>query len=135
MNQLFFRILLYLWVSPNSVLGLLVGCLALFSGGGMQIRRSCLEFYGGWLGPLFDRIPPQKILAMTLGHTILGVNRAALEACRDHEQVHVRQYERWGALFIPAYLGFSCYLWLRGRDCYLENPFEIEAYANDKELS
>jgi hypothetical protein len=135
MTHLVFRMLLYLWAGPNSALGMLVGCLALVSGGGMQIRRSCVEFYGGWLEKLLDRLPPQRVQAMTLGHTILGTNRAALEACRDHEQVHVRQYERWGAFFIPAYLGFSLYLWLRGRDYYLENPFEIEAYANEEELS
>jgi len=129
------RILLYLWVGPNSLLGIFVGCVALFSGGGVQIRQSCLEFYGGWLGKLLDRIPPQRILAMTLGHTILGVDRGALDRCRNHEQIHVKQYERWGIFFIPAYLGFSLALWLKGRDYYLENPFEVEAYTKAKEVS
>ena len=43
--------------------------------------------------------------------------------------VHVRQCERWGPLFIPAYLVASAVLWCRGRDFYEENPFEREAYA------
>jgi hypothetical protein len=41
--------------------------------------------------------------------------------------VHVRQYERWGPLFVPAYLVSSLVLWLRGRDPYWDNPFEVEA--------
>jgi hypothetical protein len=52
-----------------------------------------------------------------------------LDFCRSHELVHVRQYERWGVLFIPAYLLCSLVLWLTGRDPYRDNPFEREAYA------
>ena len=33
---------------------------------------------------------------------------------------------------IPAYLGASAYLFLRGRDAYRDNPFEVEAYAVDQ---
>ena len=65
---------------------------------------------------------------MTLGHVILGASEADLDAARRHEQVHVRQYERWGPLFIPAYLAASAWLWLRGRDPYRDNPFERQAY-------
>ena len=39
----------------------------------------------------------QFTLAFTLGHTILGQTDAALDISRDHEMVHVRQYERWGS--------------------------------------
>jgi len=42
--------------------------------------------------------------------------------------VHVRQYERWGPLFGPAYLGCSLVLWLMGKRAYRDNPFEVEAY-------
>jgi hypothetical protein len=67
-------------------------------------------------------------MAMTLGHTVIGRTTAALDLSRRHELVHVRQYERWGPLFIPAYL--ICSLWLRlaGRDAYRDNPFEVEAF-------
>ncbi|MHB8897189.1 MAG: hypothetical protein ACYC6Y_00430 [Thermoguttaceae bacterium] len=68
------------------------------------------------------------VSAITFGHTILGRDQAALDRCREHEQVHVRQYERWGPFFLPAYLLCSLLLWLGGRDCYRENPFEREAY-------
>ena len=48
---------------------------------------------------------------------------------RAHERVHVRQYERLGALFFPLYVGSSLVQWLRGRDPYFDNHFEREAYA------
>ena len=67
-------------------------------------------------------------MAMTLGHTVLGQTDAALDLCRNHELVHVRQFERWGPLMGPAYLGCSLTLWLLGRRPYHDNPFEKEAY-------
>jgi len=65
---------------------------------------------------------------MTWGHVILGQTAAALDFSREHELIHVRQYERWGPLFIPAYLLCSAVIWLRGGDPYRDNPFECEAY-------
>jgi hypothetical protein len=50
-------------------------------------------------------------------------------AVRAHEQVHVRQYERWGPLFVPAYLLSSLVELLRGRRPYRDNWFEREAYG------
>lgn len=55
----------------------------------------------------------------------------ALDAARRHEQVHVRQYQRWGPLFLPAYLLSSGYQWLRGRYPCLDNRFERETCAGD----
>ncbi|MCA9045877.1 MAG: hypothetical protein KDA69_16235, partial [Planctomycetaceae bacterium] len=75
---------------------------------------------------------PIGAAAMTLGHVIIGLDAEVLDRCREHEWVHVRQYERWGPLFLPAYLGCSLYLWLVGRDAYRENPFEVEAYESDR---
>jgi hypothetical protein len=65
---------------------------------------------------------------MTLGHVVLGRTASALDVSREHELVHVRQYERWGPLFIPAYLLCSALIWFRGGDAYRDNPFEREAY-------
>jgi len=65
---------------------------------------------------------------MTLGHTILGQTKDALHITRDHEHVHVRQYERWGPFFIPAYFFASGLAWMRGGNSYRDNVFEIEAY-------
>jgi hypothetical protein len=51
-----------------------------------------------------------------------------MEACRAHERVHVRQCERWGIFFLPAYLGGSLWAAMRGGDPYRDNPFEREAF-------
>ena len=66
---------------------------------------------------------------MTLGHCVITRTQADLDYSRQHELVHVAQYERWGPLFVPAYLACSAWMWLRGRDPYLDNPFEEEAYG------
>lgn len=124
----FIQALIYLWVLPNSLLGLFVGLLGLASGGKSQWRRGCIEFYGGFVTWLLVRMGPRGVMAMTLGHTIIGQEEKELAIVRDHEQVHVRQYERWGPFFIPVYLGYSAWLWFQKRDCYMENPFEVEAY-------
>lgn len=73
--------------------------------------------------------PRLPFSAITLGHVVLGLDADVLARVRAHEQVHVRQYERWGALFLLAYPAASLYQWLRGRDAYRDNPFEREARA------
>jgi hypothetical protein len=78
---------------------------------------------------------PVEAMAMTLGHVIIGQTAAGLDITREHEWVHVRQYERWGPLFIPAYLGCSLVLWVRRREAYLANPFERQAYEHDRLLA
>lgn len=121
---LFLRLL---WASPNSLLGILCGLCGLLSGGKMQWRHGCLEFYGGLVSWGLARTPIAAT-AMTLGHTILGRDALALEQARAHEHVHVRQYATWGPLFLPAYLGCAALLWLGGKHPYWDNPFEREAY-------
>ena len=129
-SRIWIRWLLIAWASPNSIIGLIFGVLALLSGGGVQIRRGCVEFHGGLVERALSLLlGGDGVSAMTLGHTILGQTPKMLFDSRDHEHVHVHQYERWGPFFLPAYFGSSLFLWLRGRDCYLENPFEVEAYA------
>ena len=127
----FIRLLAVLWASPNSVLGLAVGGLGLLTGGQCQYRRGCLEFFGGSTSWLLAKTPV-KAIAMTLGHTILGQSAEMLDAARDHEHVHVRQYERWGPAFIPAYLLCSFWLWANRREAYRNNPFEKEAYEKSE---
>ncbi len=65
---------------------------------------------------------------MTLGHVVLGLNPSTLEATRAHERVHVRQCERWGPFFLPAYGLASLLAAVRGGDAYRDNRFEREAY-------
>lgn len=112
------------WASPWTLVGLAVGLAC-----GARLRRvgSVIELAGGRIPWLFDRFPVQPA-AMTLGHAILGRDFEVLAAARQHELVHVRQYERWGPLFVPVYLGCSLAVWLAGRQAYRDNPFEREAF-------
>src|SRR6185436_5147745 len=97
-------------------------------GGGGRVGR-VLEFHGGILTRLLPRVPiAGGASAMTLGHCVIARTAHDLERSRNHELVHVRQYEWWGPFFVPAYLSCSIWLWLRGYDAYLDNPFEVEAY-------
>ncbi len=65
--------------------------------------------------------------AITFGHVILGTHVQELERLGTHERVHVRQCERWGPFFLPAYVLAGVWQWVRGRDAYWDNPFEVEA--------
>ncbi|QJW84121.1 signal peptide prediction [Ramlibacter terrae] len=127
---LLLRALKYARAGPYSAVGVLLGVLILLSGGTWRSWRGTLEFGGGGFGRLVSRMPqPLRFSAMTLGHVILGVDTAALADLRPHEHVHVRQYERWGPLFLPAYLLSSLVQLLRGRNPYRENHFERQAFA------
>lgn len=96
----------------------------------MRVHAGALEFGGGRAGALVSRLPaPCAFSAITFGHVILGIDHATLAAARTHEQVHVRQYERWGLLFFPAYLLSSVVQLVLGRNPYLDNVFEREARA------
>ena len=122
----------WVWASPASVLGLFVGGVGLCAGGRVRRVGPTLEFFGGAVTQLLQSRFFQA-RGMTLGHVVLGVSGPTLETIRPHEWVHVRQYERWGPLFIPAYVLCSGLLWVAGRQPYWENPFEVEAYAADRQ--
>ena len=123
------RLLAYLWASPWTLFGLCWGALALFTGGGGQVVQGVVEFHGGLPAWLLRRAPlVGGAAAITFGHTVLARTQDDLDASRSHERIHVRQYERWGVFFIPAYMLSSLWLLLRGRSPYWDNPFEKEAY-------
>ena len=77
---------------------------------------------------------PWRFQAITFGHIVLGFSHAVLAQVRAHEHVHVRQYERWGILFFPLYLGSSVWQLLRGRDPNWRNHFEVAAFRNSAPL-
>src|SRR5436190_16894280 len=119
-----------LWALPWTTLGLLLGLAALATGGGGKRVGRVLEFHGGVVQQLLRRVPiAGGAAAMTLGHVVIARAKTDLDRSRRHELIHVAQYERWGPLFVPAYLACSAWLWLRGFDAYLDNPFEEEAYG------
>lgn len=132
-----YRPLLYLWVMPASLLGLALVPLAVLWGGSARVVDGVLEVEGGLVARLLRRGFPWAGpgAAMTLGHVVIGCDRRCLDFSRAHERVHVRQYERLGPLFIPAYLAASLWMALRGYHPYLDNPFEREAFAETKTRS
>lgn len=121
------NVVLYAWASPNSCLGALFGALSLCSGGDVLVKAGVVGFTGKLIGLLFE-ILPNRPVAMTLGHVILARNRDCFLMTLSHELVHVRQYERWGPFFIPAYLCCSLGIQFSGGDPYRDNPFEREAF-------
>jgi hypothetical protein len=46
---------------------------------------------------------------------------------RAHERAHVRQAERWGPFFLPAYFLASVLVAARGGHYYRDNRFERDA--------
>lgn len=129
------RALVYLWVLPTTAPGLVFLPLALLSrGGGARVVDGVLELHGGPVALFLRRCTLLRggASAMTLGHVVLGRDRQLLDLTRAHERVHVRQCERWGPLFIPAYLLASLLVLLRGGRPYEDNPFEREAYQRGK---
>ena len=125
------RALVYLWALPTTAVGLLFVPLALISSrGGARVVDGVLEIHGGGIAFFLRRCTLLRggASAMTLGHVVLGRDERLLELTRDHERVHVRQCERWGPLFLPAY-GVGCLIaFARGGRMYRDNPFEREAY-------
>jgi hypothetical protein len=112
-----------LWASPNSLIGLALGLLLVPLGARMRRVDGVLEI-------AVCRQRPRRrwpFTAITFGHVIVGTHAQELERLRAHEQVHVRQCERWGPLFLPAYLLAGAWQCLRGRNAYWDNPFEVEA--------
>jgi hypothetical protein len=120
----------YVWASPATIIGLLVALLVKLQGGSVNVVRGVIEVHGGFLTKLLsDRLPwLGSSMAMTLGHVVLSTDADCLECTRRHERVHVRQYERWGPFFLPAYFLSSLVALLRGRHPYFDNMFEREAF-------
>lgn len=124
------RLAAYAWASPNSFIGLIAGIVILCFGGQMQRVRGAIEFSGGLIASLVtSEAVACRYHAITLGHVILGTDETALSCAREHEHVHVRQYERWGPFFLPAYFASSAWQIILGRSGYRDNYFEREAFA------
>jgi hypothetical protein len=122
------RVLRYLWASPSTLLGLVVA-VALLRRGRLACVDGVIEAHGPLLERALIRLTPLAggAEAMTLGHVVIGRDLRALESTRTHERVHVRQYERWGPFFLPAYFLAGAFELVRGRDPYYDNCFERRA--------
>lgn len=125
-----------LWASPWTLLGLLVGIVGSPFSGKIVFYRGTVGCYGRGVAVLLRRVPiTGGARAITLGHAILACDRLALISTHPHELVHVRQYERWGPFFVPAYMICGVWLWWNNGDAYWDNPFEKEAYRLESEYT
>ncbi len=127
LNSFLNHIFRYGWALPTTLLGLLFASLLLLTGASARWVDGAIEVAGGWLAQKL--VQTSGFAALTLGHVVLGCSAECLQRLRTHEHVHVRQAERWGLLFVPAYLLAGLWQWLRGRHAYYDNPFEQEAFA------
>ena len=123
----------FAWPAPWTALGLLLALPAWALGARGQWRDGVLEVSGGHLGRAAEHGWAGAFAAVTLGHVVLAVSAAQLDRLRRHERCHVRQYERWGPLFVPAYLLSSLWQALCGRHPYRDNGFERAARAGARE--
>ena len=123
------RLIGYAWASPNTVIGIVLGGIVTLCGARARVVDGVIEFSGGRLGSFFaSPLVGCPFRAVTLGHVILGTDHATLDCARSHEQVHVRQYERWGPLFLPAYALSSLWQLACGRRIARDNGIERQAY-------
>ena len=116
-------VLPYCWASPCSVFGLMASLFFVPFGIRSRIKEGALEIYPQ-REAVFRWLP---FSAITFGHVILGNSASSLDVLRAHEQVHVRQYERWGIFFFVTYPLASLFELFRGRNPYWFNWFEVEA--------
>lgn len=124
----------YLWAGPNTLLGLLALPLALFRSGRVQVVEGVMEVHGPAIAAMLKAcvVLEGGACAITFGHVVLGRDQESLDIARAHERVHVRQYERWGPLFIPAYLLASLWGWINRTGIYDGNVFERQAMEADR---
>ena len=122
-----------LWAAPCTLAAIGLALLLIPSGVRLYRHRRVVVCCGGGIAWLLRRVPVYGgAAAMTIGHAVLARDEASLDRCYEHELVHVRQYQWWGVFFIPAYLIASIGLALLGRDPYRDNPFERQAFDEDR---
>lgn len=119
------QILRYLWALPATLLGLPLVFTAKLTGGRVRMRDGVIAVSGGASARLlYPSWFHQGGAAMTFGHVIIARDEKCLHQSWNHERHHVRQFEQWGLLLIPAYWLVGFVLWFRGYDPYLDNSFE-----------
>lgn len=121
------RILRLVWALPYTLVGLALAAVARVGGGTVGVRDGVVEAWGGPLRALPRIRLAGGIGAITVGHVVLATHEPQMRWSRVHEHAHVRQYERWGPFFVPAYLAEALIVRRRGGDAYGDNRFEREA--------
>jgi hypothetical protein len=124
----------YLWAAPATLIGIALAVAAGVVGARVRFVDGSIEVAGGRIGRTISLLPRRwRFVAITFGHVIIGIDHRTLAVVRRHEHAHVRQYERFGILFFPLYIGSSLFQLLLRRDPYHDNFFEREACARSGE--
>lgn len=124
------RVWRYLWSSPTTMLGLAVVLLACRRAR-VSVVDGVIEAHGPGIAWALTHLTVLAggASALTLGHVVIGRDARAIRSTRVHERVHVRQYEQWGPLFLPAYLAASAWSLACGGHFYRDNWFERQAFG------
>lgn len=125
------------WASPLTLAGLLLALPVFIWRGHAQLIRGptlALLVRGPFADVVLSRHPFGAMTAMALGHVIIAEQQGLSSRVLAHELEHVRQAERWGAIFPFAYLASSAWAGMRGRDVYWHNHFEIAARKAEKHI-
>ena len=115
------RFVAYVWASPNTLLGLVLGLLSFQR---PRLANGIVVFDGPARGSLWV-IRMLRRAAVTYGHVVLS-NRPLQGSLLVHELHHVRQYERLGPLYIPLYLLIYAFTG------YRRHPFEEAAILAER---
>src|SRR5690606_38537079 len=124
-----------LWASPLTLFGLLLALPAFLYKGELRLvvgQMPALLVSGPAADKLLRCHPFGPMVAMAIGHVVIGHSRGLTPRILVHELVHVRQAAQWGLLFPFAYLGASIWAALRGKDAYWHNVFEVAARKEEQ---
>lgn len=128
MNIRLAHLLRFIWALPCTMLAVIPGVVTLLLGGSIRRVGHTIEI---GVRHRQEQVPSwiskYPFGAITLGHVIIGQSHELLAVLRPHEQVHVRQCELFGPLFLIAYPLASLWALFRGRSPYEQNAFELQA--------
>lgn len=124
-----------LWASPLTLCGALLALPVLLWKGELRLvvgKMPALLVTGPAADAVLHRHPFGPMVAMAIGHVVIGESRGLTARILVHELVHVRQASQWGLFFPFVYAGASIWAALRGKDAYWHNAFEIAARDEEK---
>ena len=122
--------------NPLSILRLMVKAVRPSRTG--EMKAVCDAF---WLGRRYEAL---TFFGFILTHSREDADyyNSHYDQLKNHEMIHLRQAQATGDSWLLFYLRYGWY-WLRGlrwnrrmrNGAYLLNPFELEAYRHDHDLS
>ena len=120
----------YIWASPATAIGVCAACIAGLIGAELGRVSGVLEVSLAPRGAVLCKaVACLPFVAITFGHIVIACSAQEQATHREHERVHVAQYELWGPFFLLAYPLESLYQVLSGRRPYQDNRFETAARA------